>query len=252
MDIPISIDPLYAYFLVFARVSAILMLMPAFGDSWVPMRARLLFALGFSALLSAVGFGADATTPTTFIDGVSVLIAETATGLVIGGAMRFFLAAPAVAGQITSQVTSLSNIFTASGMPMQTSSVLGAWFLMGVIAFIFVSGLHYLMLDAVALSYSLIPMGDFPNMGDTAQQAAHIFAGVFLLGVQMAAPFILLGIIFNLGVGLINKMQMTMPVYFIAMPISILGGFYVLAYAIGPVLTAFRGVFGAWLAAPFQ
>ena len=251
MDITISTEPLYAYMLVFARVSAIVMLMPAMGDSWVPMRARLFFALAFSALLTAPSAG-QAPVPAQFIDGVYMIIAETATGLVIGGAMRFFLAAPAIAGQLTSQIIALSNIFAAAGMPMQTSSVLGAWFLMGAIAFIFVSGLHYLMLDAIALSYSLIPMGEFPNMGDTAQQAARIFAGVFMLGIQMAAPFILLGIIFNLGVGLINKMLMTMPVYFIAMPISMLGGFYVLAYAIGPVLTAFRGVFAAWLTAPFQ
>ncbi len=251
MDIPISLDPLYAFLLIFSRVSAILMLMPTVGDSWVPMRARLAAALAFSMLLTGVGVGAAAA-PENFFDGVTMVIAETATGLIIGGAMRFFLAAPAIAGQLTSQITALSNIFTAAGMPLQTSSVLGVWFLIGAIAFMFVSGLHYLMLDAIASSYSLIPLGDFAHMGDMAQQMTRIFAGVFMLGVQMAAPFILLGLVFNLGVGLVNKMQMTMPVYFIAMPISILGGFYVLAYAIGPVLTAYRGVFAAWLAAPFQ
>ena len=251
MEVPISLDPLYAFLLIFSRVGAILMLMPTVGDTWVPMRVRLMAALAFSFLLTSVGLGAGAA-PESFIDGVTMVIAETATGLVIGGAMRFFLAAPAIAGQLTSQVISLSNIFTASGMPFQTSSVLGVWFLIGAIAFIFASGLHYLMLDAIASSYSLIPLGDFAHMGDMAQQMTRIFAGVFMLGVQMASPFILLSIVFNLGAGLVNKMQMTMPVYFIAMPISILGGFYILAYAIGPVLTAYRGVFAAWLAAPFQ
>lgn len=251
MEIPLPIDPLYGYALVFARVSAIVMLMPALGDAWVPMRARLIFALAFSALLAGLGMG-SVSMPATFTATAYMLTAETATGLVIGGAMRFFLAAPAIAGQLSSQLTALSNIFAAAGLPMETSSILGVWFIMGAVAFIFVSGLHYMMLDTVAISYSIIPMGEFPHMGDTAKQAAHIFAGVFMLGVQMAAPFILLGIIFNLGVGLINKMLMSMPIYFIAMPVSILGGFYVLAHVIGPVMTAFRSVFAAWLAAPFQ
>ena len=70
----------------------------------------------------------------------------------------------------------------------------------------FVSGLHYLMIDAMAASYMVIPLGGFPNMGDAAQSLVKIFAGVFALGIQMAAPFILLSVIFNLGVGLANRM----------------------------------------------
>ena len=249
-DLAPLVQQLYGFVLAFARVGSIVMLMPGVGESFAPSRARLglAFFLSMPIALSATSVPAA----TGFVGGVFAVMAETTTGLVFGGAMRFFLAAPVIAGQITGQLTALSNIFTGAGMPMETNSVLGAWMLMGAIAFVFVSGLHYLMIDAIAASYALVPAGEFPHMGDAAREAARTFGGVFMLSVQMATPFILLSVVFNLGAGLINKMLIQMPVFFVLMPVSILGGFFILAHAIGPILIAYRGVFAAWLNAPFQ
>ncbi|MEM7518868.1 MAG: flagellar biosynthetic protein FliR, partial [Planctomycetota bacterium] len=219
-------------------------------ETYVSPRIRL--SIGF-ALTLIISMTVSSRLPELngFSDVMFAMVSEVVAGLIFGAGMRLFLAAPQIAGQMTSQLTSLSNIF-ASGAPlMEASSILGAWFVVGAILFIFVSGLHYLMIDAMAISYNVIPLGGFPNMGDAANALVKIFAGVFALGVQMAAPFILLSIIFNLGVGLINRMLQSLPLYFVAMPISILGGIYVLGYAVGPVLSAFRAAFSSWLTAPF-
>lgn len=246
-----AFNGLYAFLLVFARVGVIVMLMPGFGETWTPMRARFALAFGLSALISASGvMGGQQNWSDNFSLFLFAIIAECVTGFFLGGIMRLFLAAPAIAGQAAGQLTALSNIFTASGLPMQTSAVLGAWFLVGAVMFIFVSDLHYLMIDAVASSYALAPVGAFLDGGEMARQAVKAFGGIFILGVQMASPFILLGIAFNLGSGLINKMMVSMPIYFVMMPLAILGGLFVLTYAIGPMMIAFRGAFAAWLAAP--
>lgn len=252
VEIPLSgaSDQFTIFLLTFARIGTICMLMPGLGESYVMPRIRLGIAFALTLIIS-VTVRSMVPALDSFSDVLFAMTGEIVAGLVFGGAMRLFLAAPQIAGQLTSQLTSLSNIF-ASGAPlMEASSILGAWFVVGAILFIFVSGLHYLMIDAMAVSYYVIPLGGFPNMGDAADALVKVFAGAFALGVQMAAPFILLSVIFNLGVGLINRMLASLPLYFVAMPISILGGIYVLAYAIGPVLAAFRGAFSAWLTAPF-
>ncbi|MEM7740498.1 MAG: flagellar biosynthetic protein FliR [Pseudomonadota bacterium] len=252
VEIPLEnvAEPITVLILTFARIGTICMLMPGLGESYVQPQIRLSIALTLSIILS-VSVGGNLPPIEGFGDIVFAMASEVVAGLIFGGAMRMFLAAPQIAGQMTSQLTSLSNIF-ASGAPlMEASSILGAWFVVGAILFIFVSGVHYLMIDAMAVSYAVIPLGGFPNMGDAAAGLTKIFAGVFALGIQMAAPFILLSIIFNLGVGLINRMLMSLPLYFVAMPVSILGGVYVLAYAIAPILAAFRSAFAAWLTAPF-
>ncbi|WP_428410387.1 flagellar biosynthetic protein FliR [Hyphococcus sp.] len=252
MSYEISIEPVYGFMLILARVGAIIMLMPGIGESWIPARARLLLALAVSGVLYAGKSSGLQFDTSDFGAYASAVIAETATGLIFGGAMRLFLAAPVIAGQITSQLTSISNIFVPAGMSLEANSVLGVWFYMGALMFIFVSGLHYFMLDAISSSYAVIAVGELPHLGDAAKHIITVFAGVFILGVQMAAPFVLLSLVFNLGVGLTNKMLATLPLYFVAMPMSILGGLYVLAFAVAPMLNAFRGVFAAWLAAPFQ
>ncbi len=242
--------PLFTFLLALARVSAIVMLMPGFGEMWIPARARIGMAVGLSFIVTAAMPPLPAL-PNGFAMATSAVIAESVAGLIFGGIMRMFLAAPQVAGQLTSQIGSLSNIFINAGMPMETSSVFSVWLMVGTIVFIFVSGLHYLMIDAIIASYTIIEIGRFPFAGDAAQQAVKVFAGVFALGVQMAVPFILLSLIFNLGIGLVNRMLPSLPVYFIAMPVSILGLIYVMSHAIAPVLNVFRSSFQAWLLAPF-
>jgi flagellar biosynthetic protein FliR len=252
VEIPLgsASDQLTVLLLTFARIGTICMLMPGLGEGYVSPRIRLFIAGAISFLLS-VTVGARIPEMQGFGSVVFAMMSEVVAGLIFGSAMRLFLAAPQIAGQLTSQLTSLSNIFASGAQLMEASSILGAWFVAGAILFTFVSGMHYLMLDAMAVSYNVIPLGGFPNMGDAANALVRIFSGVFALGIQMAAPFILLSLIFNISVGLANKMMASLPLYFVAMPISILGGLYVLAYAIGPVLAAFRAAFSAWLTAPF-
>lgn len=242
-------EGVFAFLLAFARVGSAVMLMPGIGEEWIPRRARLFLALGLSAILLPTVDASLAAAP--FSERLRALLCEVITGVALGALMRLFLAAPAIAGQATSQLSSLSNIFVAAGMPMNSSSVLSVWFLIGAIMFIFLSGLHLLMIETVAYSYTLIPPGVPLLFGDAARHAAVTFAQVFALGVRMAVPFIVLSFIFNAGIGLVNKMQPNIPVYFIAMPVSILGSFYVLAHATAPLLLAYRDTFGAWLADPF-
>ncbi|NNU17395.1 hypothetical protein HK107_13770 [Parvularcula sp. ZS-1/3] len=253
VEIPLggAADQLTVLLLTFARVGTICMLMPGVGESYVPMNVRLGIAFGFSLIVS-VAVRWRLPEMAGFDDVIMAMTSEIASGLIFGTAMRLFLAAPQIAGQLTSQLTSLSNIFASGAQLMEASSILGAWFVVGAILFTFVSGLHYLMIDAMAFSYNVIPLGGFPNMADAADALVKVFAGVFALGIQMAAPFILLSVIFNLGVGLTNRMLQSLPLYFVAMPISILGGMYVLAFAIGPILAAFRAAFSSWLLAPFS
>lgn len=236
--------------LTFARVGSIAMLMPGIGETYVSARIRLGIAFALSLMIS-ITVGARIPELNGFGDVMFAMVSEITAGLIIGTAMRMFLAAPQIAGQMSSQLTGVSNIFASGAQLMEASSILGAWFVVGALLFTFVSGLHYMMIDAIAISYNVIPLGGFPNMGDAANSIVKVFAGVFALGVQMAAPFILLSVIFNLGVGLINRMLASLPLYFVALPVSILGGMYVLAWAIGPVLAAFRAAFSTWLAAPF-
>ncbi len=240
----------YGLLLVFARVGAAVMLLPGFGELWVAPRIRLSIALALSLVVYALMHAPGAAAP-SFGAAIVAVAGETFAGLLFGASARLFLAAPVVAGQIMGQTTALSNIFVSPASGMEAGSIYSVWLVLGAIAFIFVSDLHLLMIDAMVATYGLFPQGGIPHLGDAAKTFSELFSGVFRLGVQMAAPFLILGFAFNLGIGLVNKMMLSMPVFFIAMPLSILGGFLILAETSAAIFAAFQGALLVWLERPF-
>ena len=63
----------------------------------------------------------------------------------------------------------------------------------------------------------------------------------------MSAPFIVFGIVFNLGLGILARLMPQMQVYFVGVPLSILGGFLSLAVIIATMTGAFLYYFGGVL-----
>ena len=59
-----------------------------------------------------------------------------------------------------------------------------------------------------------------------AQLAIRLVSGAFALGLQLAAPFIVFGFAVSAAIGLLARLMPQMQVFFIAMPINILAGFF--------------------------
>ena len=81
-------------FLVFGRVGACLMLIPAIGSARVPVQVRLMLCLGASAAVAAtIGDFAELRRGIPPLTAVASLVAvETGKGLFIGFMARFFFA----------------------------------------------------------------------------------------------------------------------------------------------------------------
>jgi flagellar biosynthesis protein FliR len=57
--------------------------------------------------------------------------------------------------------------------------------------------------------------------------------------VQLAAPFLVFGLLFNLGLGVLSRLMPQMQVFFVGMPLSILVGFLILLLVIGAMMMTF-------------
>jgi len=92
-------------------------------------------------------------------------------------------------------------------------------------------------------SYMVFPPGKLPPIGDLSQTVAHVVAGSFRLGIEMAAPFIVVGTIFFIALGLIGRLVPQLQVLFVSQPLQIMGGLLlfalVLAAGMGWFLDAF-------------
>jgi len=117
------------------------------------------------------------------------------------------------------------------------------------ITLVFATNLHQLVIAALNDSYSLFRPGEVPLVGDMAQHITNVIAAAFRIGIQLSAPFLVFGLLFNLGLGVLSRLMPQMQVFFIGLPLSILLGLLLLMLVIGAMMGTFvdylAGVLGS-------
>ena len=244
-------DVAFAYMLLFTRIGAILMLMPALGEDMIPARMRLSFALAFTLVVYPLLSGMMPVLPDNIMVIVSLLFHELAIGLVLGAIARITVMATQVAGAIIAFQTGLSSAMAAD--PTQTGiqgAIFGSFLSFLGMTLIFATDLHHMALAATYDSYMVFPL-DAPLMFEgAAQLAIRTVASAFSIGVQMSAPFIVFGLVFNLGAGILARLMPALQVFFVLMPANIILGLILfallLAMMMGWYLTGFENHLAMW------
>ena len=228
-----SVLQIYAAGLVFARVGAMVMLIPGLGDAAVPPRIRLSLALLISMALAPVVAGNVHTVPSTVGALAGDVIHEITVGIIIGAILRMFLTALATAGEVISIQTTLSFAQTANPALGAQGSTVGTFLTLIGATLIMTTDLHHLFIAAIARSYSLFPFGHPVMLGDAASLAIKTMGDSFALGIQLAAPVIVFSLVFNVATGLIGRVMPQFQVFFVATPLSVILGMSILALSLG-------------------
>ncbi len=229
----------FLFILLFSRIGTIIMLLPAFGDASVPARIRLLFAVALSFLFFPLAQGFYGPSPEGMGTLLPLMGGEIATGLLIGGIARLFMSALQVAGTAMSFQMGLS--YAQSFDPTQgiQGAILGSFLSVVAVTLIMVTNLHHMFLKAVKDSYVLFKPGAIPDLGVFAQLAINTIADSFLLGVQITAPFLVFGLIFYLGIGILSRLMPQVQIFFVAMPANILLGLILLMLLLSSLMIWF-------------
>lgn len=237
---------LFSFFLVFARLGSAMIFMPGIGEQAVPVRYRLLFAVALSASLMPVTpvYGIEPVGPIVL---VRYLAFEVTIGLWIGLTARILLSALQFAGYQIGLVAGLSNAFAPSIGSFEGSTMVASGMLMAGVALIFVTDLHHMIFEALLMTYAIFPVGGV-MLADMSEQITKAVAKSFYIGVSITAPFYLMGLLLNLGLGLANRMMPNLPVFFVAIPVLIFLGILVLGVSAPWAFTGFLTSFEEWLA----
>lgn len=220
---------LWPALLVFARVGGMIMLLPGVGEPAVPARIRLSFALMLTLVL-APGLSGRMPEPAESAWGMSgQVMVETLIGVMLGGAARLLVTALATAGQAIGIEIGLAFAQIADPTMTGSGQILSVFLgLMGV-ALIFATGLHHMFLLGILGSYDVIAPGAPAPVGDASQLALEATSRSFAVGFQIAAPLIVAGLIFRLGLGVLSRLIPQIQVFFVVLPLQVLGGFVVFA-----------------------
>lgn len=206
------------------------MLMPGLSASNVPTRIRLSMALAFTLVFYPLVADSFPQMPATPFAALAMLGREMAIGFIIGGIARLLTSAIQVAGAVVAFQSGLAFAQTPDPtMGGQQGALVGNFLAVLSIALIFATDLHHLSLGAIYHSYEMFQPGADFMIEDAAQMAIQTVSASFAIGVQIAAPFVIFGMIFNFGLGILARLMPQVQVFFIAMPANIILGFVLLA-----------------------
>jgi flagellar biosynthetic protein FliR len=225
----------FAAGLIFARLGAIVMLIPGIGETFVPQMTRLGFALVFALVLfPIVGPGVPAV-PLDVGGVAGAIIKEVLIGLMLGGILRLFMTSLAAAGEIVSIQTTLSFAQTANPTEAQPSASLSTFLALIGVLLVMTTDLHHLFIAAIVKSYTVFPFAKPVPVADAGQLAIQTVSRAFALGLQLAAPVLVFSIVFSVATGLVARVMPQFQVFFVAAPLQVLLGLSVFALSLGAI-----------------
>ncbi len=240
-------NDVFVFLAVFSRLGAMIMLFPALGSSAIPAQVRLVLALSVSAVTMPVVASSFPALPDTPLAMTGFIVLEVTIGTIIGAVVRLVMSALQVAGTIIAFQTGLA--FAQNFDPAQDSqSAIYASFLsITVMTLIFVTDLHHLLIGAMHQSYTVFPPGASLAWGELSELMVNTISETFVLGVQMATPFIAVGLLFYLGVGVLSRLMPQVQIFFVAMPANIWLGLLIFFLTISTMVMWFMDYFEAFL-----
>jgi flagellar biosynthesis protein FliR len=230
---------LFQFFMVFARLGSAIMLLPGFGEAYVPPRVRLVFALTVSFALLPMIAGSLPAMPAGLDRFAGLLLMEIAIGVFFGLIARLILLGAQTAGSVIALQIGLASALVADPTTQQQAAITGNFLLALTVVLIFATGLDHMTLKGLVGTYAIFPAGDLPLLNDVADHGARIVADSFAVAIQMATPFLVYGIVFAVALGLLARLMPTLQVFFIAMPMQILAGLALMAVALTAMMLFF-------------
>ena len=245
MRIDVSLLPALAaiFVLVFARVGAMVMLLPGFGESNIPARVKLSIALLLTLIILPLHRNAYHVDLTSISSLGVLMVHELIIGIVLGATARVTLSALNVAGSVIAQQLGLGFVTAVDPTQGQQGQIVGNFLTILGLTLLFATDSHYLVIAALSESYRIFSPGEIMPTGDVAALATSAFSAAFKIGLQLSGPFLVFGLVFNIGLGVLARLMPQMQVYFVGVPLSIVVGFLIFGVVLAAMMNTYFDYF---------
>ena len=216
---------LIAGLLVLVRISGLMVFAPLFSSAAISPRIKAGFVIAVTLLLAPV----VGTLPHARLTlDMAALLGELSVGLTFGFALSLMNEALAFAGQLLGFQFSFSLVNLLDPNSMIETPVLGqllSW--MGILVLLY-AGLDRSLLAAVMRSFMVVPVGQAVMKATTGVALTAMTGGVFLAGLQLAAPVVAAALTVEIAVSLVGKLSPQLPVMVVSVPLKTLMSYAVL------------------------
>ncbi|HMN38754.1 MAG TPA: flagellar biosynthetic protein FliR [Hyphomicrobium sp.] len=226
---------------VFARVSAFLAVVPVLSAVRVPALVRAHAAMVLALALSAYLYPSMSGVVTGSMDNgfMALVAAEVAKGLFLGFLVRLFFSAFAFAGDFASHLVGFTGMLVPSATDAEMAGPLGNVFVMFAAVVFFVNDLHLVLIEKLAASYQTLPPGTGLDQFRTLEWLSATLTEVFMMALQLSAPFVIYVMVGNVLLGLANRLIPQVPIQLVSAPALLAGGLFVAMFTLALAIQVF-------------
>lgn len=227
---------IFAFIMIFVRFGTALMIMPGIGDSFVPMNIRLMIALAICLVVTPIIQPFIPTPLPPFPTMFVLIMMEFLIGLFIGTISRILMTALDTAGMLISMASGISNAQIFNPALAMQGSLFGAFLSVMGVTLLFVTNLHHLLIMGLVESYHMFPIGNVPDTGSMAELVSRAVASSFMIGFQIAMPFVVVSLMVYIGMGVLSRLMPQIQVFILAVPLQIMLALTVMSMVLSAIM----------------
>jgi len=216
---------LQAGVLVLIRLSGLLIFAPLFSSAAIPARVKAGFVIAMTFLVAPL---AGAVPNANVALNAGTVLGELGVGLLFGLSLMLLSEAIAFAGMLLSMQFSFSLVNLIDPNSMIETPVLGQMLGWLNLLVLIGAGLDRSLLAALIRSFSTVPVGHALMQINTGLGFARLAAGIFLAGLQLAAPVIAAAMVVEVTVGLVARMSPQLHAMVVGVPLKTMVSYVVL------------------------
>lgn len=233
-----------ALFAAFCRIGGCIMVMPGFSAARVPPQVRLFIAVAVSMAILPIMwtdiYPAVAGKGHTYI---YLIATESVIGAVIGLVARYYVLGLQFAGTAITMLIGFNPPPATDVLEETAENQLTSMISFAGLMLLFMLDFHHVIIEAIAQSYRVMPIGVGFDPQGMLITLTNSLGQTFLIMLRLASPFVIYGLLFNVAIGMVNRLAPQVPVYFISQPYLIMGGLFLLYLGIAAMLRLFADGF---------
>ncbi len=221
-----NLDMMGGFAVLLVRPGLLVMGTPFLGAIHAPalVRAGLILLL---AIVIAPLVAVPASVPAAAL--TAILAREVAIGLAMALAIRALVFGAELAGHLTGYQLGLSTGSLIDPQTGVTNTAFAVLYANITVIVMFASNAHHALIRAVVDSYTALPIGLGGVDASLAASVADLLGLVFVLGVRIAAPVIVVLLIVELALGILARVAPALNVMMSGAPLRLLVGLLVAA-----------------------
>ena len=229
-----------ALFAAFCRIGGCIMIMPGFSSARVPMQVRLFIAVAVSmAILPVMWTDIYPQVTGKGHSYIYLIAAETAVGAVMGLVARYYVLGLQFTGTAITMLMGFASPPSSDVIEDTPENQVTSLISFAGLMVLFMLDFHHVMIEAIVQSYRAMPIGTPFDPQGVLITLTDSLSQIFMIMLRLASPFIIYGLLFNVAIGMVNKLAPQIPIYFISQPYLIMGGLFLLYLGIAAMLRLF-------------